>query len=214
MIDIWATAFPNLISGLLVSLQLLVFSLAVGLGLGLLLAVLGGSPVKIVRVVVRVVVEIGRGTPALVVLYFVYFGLPQAGLMTGAFLSAVLALGFSSGAYLSEIFRSALQAVPKGQREASSALALGGWDSFLYVILPQATRIAIPATLSYAIILFQVTSLCFVISVPELMSRAYGIASITFQYGSILSLAAFIYAAVTIAASMLIGQLEHRLDLA
>ena len=214
MIDTWIAAFPGLFSGLIISLQLLGLSLALGLSLGLLLAVLGGSPARIVRVLIRVIVEVGRGTPALVILYFVYFGLPQAGLMTEAFPSAVLALGLSAGAYMSEIFRAALLAVPIGQREAAAALALGRWDSFVHVILPQATRIAIPATLSYAIILFQVTSLCFVISVPELMSRAYGIASITFQYGSILSLAALMYAAITIAASMLIGWAERRLDMA
>lgn len=214
MFDTWITSFPGLFSGLLISLQLLTLSLAVGLSLGLLLAILGGSSTRIVRVMVRVVVEVGRGTPALVILYFVYFGLPQAGVMTEAFPSAVLALGFSAGVYMSEIFRAALHAVPRGQHEASSALALGKWDAFVCVIMPQAIRIAIPATLSYAIILFQVTSLCFVISVPELMSRAYGIASITFQYGSILSLAALMYAVSTITASMLIGWIEHRLDVA
>lgn len=184
----------------------------VGLGLGLLLAVLSGSPSRLVRIAVRSVVELGRGSPALVILYFVYFGLPQAGLITEAFTSGVLALGFSAGAYMSEIFRAALLAVPAGQREAAGALAFGRWHAFAYIILPQAVRIAIPATLSYTIILFQVTSLCFVISVPELMSRAYGIASITFQYGSILSLTALIYATITIVASVMIGRIAHRMD--
>jgi polar amino acid transport system permease protein len=208
----WPSYLPDLLGGLLVSLKLTAASLAVGLPFGLLLAVIvqrGGRPL---RAAALLVIEVGRGAPALVLLSLIYFGLPQAELTFSAFLSAVIALGWAVGAYTSEIFRASLEAVPRGQREAAAASGLSGLDEFRFIILPQAIRIAIPPLMSICISVFQATSLAFAIGLPELMSVANIKASANFDYLSVFTLAALIYAVICIPSSALVGLVERRLS--
>ena len=200
----------TLLPGLWTSVQLTLALLAMGLPLGLLLAVgLSGGP-RPVRLVTLVAVEVGRGIPALVLIYLVYFGLPQAGLTLGAFAAGSLALAVSFGAYTSEVFSAGLAAVPQGQLEAARSLGLAPAKTFRLVVLPQAIRIVTPPLLGWAIVYFQATSLCFAIAVPELLSRAYTLATTTFQYLGILTLAAALYAVVCIPSSRLIARVERR----
>ncbi len=182
------------------------------LALGLLLAVAISGGAKPVRWLAIAVVEIARGIPALVVLYLVYFGLPQLQLTLEAFVAAALALGFTMAGYTTEIFRAGITAVPHGQREAARAVGLRRGAELRYVVLPQAVRIVIPPILGYVVLFFQATSLAFAIAIPELISRAYTIGSSTFEYLSVLMLAALLYAAVAIPASQLIDFLERRHD--
>jgi len=199
-----------LLPGLWTSVQLTLALLAIGLPLGLLLAVGLSARPRPVRLMTLVVVEIGRGIPALVLIYLVYFGLPQAGLTLGAFAAGSVALAVSFGAYTSEVFRAGLAAVPLGQLEAARSLGLAPAKTFRLVVLPQAIRIVTPALLGWAIVYFQATSLCFAIAVPELLSRAYTLATTTFQYLGILTLAAALYAVVCIPSSRLIARVERR----
>lgn len=203
-IDEWWTLFPSFLTGLLVSLELTVSALAVGLPLGILLALGSIVPQPYVRWPVIVIVEIGRGAPGLIVLYLVYFGLPQFNLTLSSFVSATIALGFTAGAYTAEIFRAGINAVPSGQREASRALGLGWVKELRLVILPQAVKVVIPPLVGFGILLFQGTSLAFVISVPELLSIAYNNASITYEFFGSLTLAGAMYAAVSIVAVSLL----------
>jgi len=196
--------------GLLISLQLTGTLLVIGLPLGTLFALGLGSHNRPLRYAVAAVVEVARGIPALVLLYLVYFGLPQMQLGMDAFLSAAAALGVSFGAYSSAAIRSGLDAVPTGQREAARALGLHGSDEFFRVVLPQALRVIAPPLLGWAIIYFQATSLAFAIAVPELLSRAYTLAVQNFQYFTLLGMAALIYAAVSIPASLFSDYLANR----
>lgn len=206
----WPSWLQDLLPGLWVSLKLVATLVAIGAPLALVLALALRSRFKPVNLMAVVIVEIGRGVPALVLLYLIYFGLPQQDIELSAFLSAALALGLNFAAYTSEVFRSGLDAVPEGQVEAAQALGLSRAVTFRKVVMPQAVRIVIPPLIGWLIIYFQATSLAFTIAVPELMSSAYTIATVTFQYLAVFILAALIYAAICIPGSQLSAALERR----
>jgi polar amino acid transport system permease protein len=203
----WLPGFWN---GFVISLEVTAVSLALGIPLGFLLALGVQSRRKALRLASLALVEIGRGAPALVLLQLVYFGLPSAGLSLSAFLAAVVAISWNTGAYTSEIIRAGLDAVPAGQREASHALGLSALDELRFILLPQGLRIAVPALMGFAILVFQGTSLCFAIALPEIVSRAYDIGSMYFYYFPALAVAGLFFAAVCIPASFLVGWIEHR----
>lgn len=204
----WAGQIPDLLPGLWLTLRLTGASLVLGLPLGVLLAVAVSSRRRRLRWPAIAVVEIGRGAPALVLLYVVYYGLPQTGVTLPAFTAATLALGFATGAYSSEIFRAGLLAVPAGQREAARALGLRPRAEFRHVVFPQALGMVIPPIVGFAVVLYQATSLAYAIALPELLSRAYNIATITFQFTSALALAGLVYATVSIATTRLVRTAE------
>jgi polar amino acid transport system permease protein len=212
VIDQWINWVPQLSPGLGVSLALTALCLLLGMPLGLLLAVIIESPLAPLRAAALVIVEIGRGAPAIVLLYLLYFGLPEAGMILPAFVTGVISLSWTTGAYSSELFRAGLAAVPRGQREAAATCGLLGWPGFRHIILPQALRISTPPLASLAVTIFQTSSLAFVIAVPELMSKAYEIGSITFEYLSIFTLTAVLYGGITIAALLLVRLVERRLS--
>ncbi len=143
-------------------------------------------------------------------LQFIYFGLPTTGLTLSSYVAAVVALAWNTGAYTSEIIRASLQAVPQGQREAAVALGLNRLDELRYVLVPQGLRVAIPALLGFSILIFQGTSLCFAIALPELVSRAYEIGSTTFRYFPALFSAGVLYASISIPAALLVNHIEKR----
>lgn len=200
----------ELIPGLWVSIKLTAASLAVGLPAGIGLALMVMSPLRPLRWLALFLVEAGRGTPALVVLYLVYFGLPSTGLSLNAFLSATIALAFATGAYTSEIFRAGIAGVPHGQIEAGTALAMTRWMQLRRVILPQAIRNVIPPLIGWCIILFQGTSLAYAISVRELMARAYNIGTVTFRFWDVILLAGALYAIICIPLAQLVSRMEAK----
>lgn len=208
----WADWLPTLLNGLRLSLQVTALSLLIGLPVGLLLAVLASSRNAVIRIASIAVVEIGRGAPALVVLQLFYFGLPSTGITMSSFVAAFCALGLTTAAYTSEILRAGLQAVPVGETEACQTLGVSRLDTLRFVVVPQGLRIALPALMGFAILIFQATSLCFTIAVPELLSQAYSIGSSTFKYFSVLALAGLLYAIITIPASWLVEKTEKRMS--
>ena len=210
MIDSWGAWFLDLLPGLVVSLELTAMFLLLGLPYGLLLAVGGLQKSGLVRWPSLVVMELGRGVPALVLIYLVYFGLPQADLTLEAFLSASIALAISFGSYISEVFRSGFTTLPQGQLDAAAALGLPRSTTFRRVVLPQALKIVFPPLLGWTIVYFQATSLAFAIAVPELLSRAYTLATINFEYLSLLAAAGIMYAAICIPASLVVEHLGRR----
>ena len=212
LIDQWIAWLPQLSPGLLVSLALTGLCLLFGMPLGLLLALMIEGKIVPLRALALVLVEIGRGAPALVLLYLLYFGLPEGGVVLPAFTTGVISLSWTTGAYSSELFRAGLAAVPRGQREAAVTSGLRGWNGFRHIIFPQAIRISTPPLASLAVTIFQTSSLAFVIAVPELMSKAYQLGSISFEYLSIFCLTAVLYGAITIVALMVVRLGERRLN--
>jgi polar amino acid transport system permease protein len=211
LLSFWGECLPSLLRGLGLSLQVTAAAVLVGLPLGLVLALGVRSNAAVLRWITLGIVEIGRGTPVLILLQLNYFGLPTAGLNLSSFASASLALACCTGAYTSEIIRAGLEAVPHGQQEAAIAIGLNRVDVLRYVILPQGLRVAIPALLGFAIIMLQSTSLCFTIALPEIVSQAYIIGSNTFRYLQVFVLAALMFAAVCIPATLLVSRLERSL---
>ncbi|MHA3723443.1 amino acid ABC transporter permease [Leucobacter sp. HY1910] len=202
---------PRLLDGLVVSLQLTGISVAAGYMLGMLFALGTSNHTRWIKIPCLVLVEVGRGIPALVVLYMVYFGLPAFGLLLENFWAASLALTYTAAAYSSEIMRSGIQSVAKGQREAANALGLKRTATFLRIILPQGLRSAIPALMGLAIMSFQGTSLAYTISVNELMSQAYQVSMITFEYLNIYMLTGLIYVAFALPVMWIVASIEKRM---
>jgi polar amino acid transport system permease protein len=211
LLDFWWEWLPSLLDGLGLSVAVTAVSLALGIPLGLILALSMQSKGAAWRSLALFVVEIGRGAPALILLQFAYFGLPSAGLALSSFVSASLALGWCTGAYTSEIIRAGLEAVPHGQKEAATAIGLTRWDALRYVIVPQGLRVSVPPLFGFSILMLQASSLCFAIALPELVSQAYIIGSNTFRYMSILVLAGLLYAVICIPATITVSALERRL---
>ncbi|WEV76884.1 amino acid ABC transporter permease [Janibacter cremeus] len=212
VISDWSSYFPDLLEGLLVSVQLAAISLGLGIPLGLVLAIANGSGGRVARAGAIVLVEIGRGMPALVMLQIVYFGLPDLGLSFGSFVSAAVALTLTSAAYTSEIIRGGLQSVPAGEVEAAEALNMARLDILRFIVIPQGMRVAVPSLMGFSILIFQATALAYTIALPELLATAYSIGSSTFRYMSVLVLAGLMYLAITIPMSFLTERVEMRLS--
>jgi polar amino acid transport system permease protein len=202
---------PDLLAGLFVTVQLTVISVGAGIPAGLVLALLTGSKMRWISWPVIIVVEVLRGAPVIVLLQLIYYGLPAEGVTISAMPSVWIAIGLSTAAYSSEIIRAGLQSVDPGQVEAAHALALSRSDTLRHIVLPQAMRVSVPPLLGLSIQMFQATSLAFAVSVPELLSRAYNLGSMTFHYLEYLSLAGVLYAVIALPAIRIVARLERRL---
>lgn len=207
----WIGYVIGLLPGLETALQLTGISLVLGYPLALVFALLLDSRFRALRWITLVFVELGRGIPLLVLLYIFYQGLPQISIVPSAFTAAIWAFTWSTAGYATEIIRSALHSVPSGQLEAADAVGLSEGDRFRFVVIPQAARIAIPPLLGLAIIMFQLSSLAYVITVSEVMQSAYFLGTKTFNYLPVFLAAAAVYAAITIPASAAVASIERRL---
>ncbi|WP_415855437.1 amino acid ABC transporter permease [Sinomonas sp. G460-2] len=207
----WAGYLPQMMSGLSVSLMIAAVSIVVGYPLGLVLSVMVSQKNLILRTIALAVVEVGRGAPALVILYLFYYGLPKFGIAFDSITAACLALIWNAAAYSSEIMRAGIQSVARGQREASNALGLSQRDTFFRIVMPQGMRSAIPGLMGVAIQMFQGTSLAYAIAVPELMKSAYNIGSEDFNYLEIFVLAGVCYAVISMPATWISVFFEKRL---
>ena len=174
--------FDKLWGGLLLSLELAVISIAIGIVIGLVLAVWYVSAGRVVRAIIAAYVEFIRNVPLVLLVYLVFYGVPTVvDLAYDAPTSFVLTLSVYSGAYLVEVFRSGLEAVPRGQLDAGKAIGLTPWQRLVHVRLPTMLRITLPALSNTFISLFKDTSIASVISVPELTFGAQWINFNTFR---------------------------------
>jgi His/Glu/Gln/Arg/opine family amino acid ABC transporter permease subunit len=201
---------PYILTGAVITLKLTVFSLAVSLPLGLAVALMGLSGSRTVRGTALFYVELIRGTPALLQLFIVYFGLTSWGIRLDPIPAATITLGLIGGAYVSEIFRAGIESVDRGQIEAARAIGMRGPQIMRRIILPQALQLVIPPMTNFLIALIKDTSLALTISVPELMYRAYDVASQTFRSMEVYAIAGVIYLAFCVPLSFLVRRLERR----
>jgi len=171
-IPVLLNSLPQLLWGLVVTLQIGVTSILCGLAGGLFLAVARLYAPAFLRVLIRVYVDIFRSIPLLVLLIVVYYALPFVGIRLSPFLSAVTALSLVSAAYTAEIFRAGIEAVAHGQFEASAALGLSNKSTMIDVILPQAIRIVIPPLTNNCINVLKDTALASVVAMPDLLKQA------------------------------------------
>lgn len=170
--EVMRRTFPMLLQGLWITLQLGAASIVAGLVLGLGLSMLRLYAPAPVRFLTRVYIDIFRSIPLLVLLIIVYYALPFVGLRLSPFVSAMTALTLVSGAYTAEIFRAGIEALPKGQFEASAALGLSGGQTMADVILPQAVKIVIPPLTNNSINVVKDTALASVVAMPDLLKQA------------------------------------------
>ena len=172
---------PYLLKGAAVTLGLSVAAMALGLVCGLGAALLRMSPNRLLRQPASFYIWIMRGTPALVQLIIIYTGLPQFGIQLGVITSAIIGLGLNEGAYLAEIIRAGIAAVPKGQFEAARALGFGRATTMRLVVLPQAMRIIVPPLGNAFNGLMKTSSLASVISMEELLRRTELLIQVQFK---------------------------------
>jgi polar amino acid transport system permease protein len=171
-LDILAQALPALLRGLITTVVLGVGGILFGTAGGLLVALLRLFAPQPVRAIAVIYVDIFRAAPILVVLILIYYALPFLDIRFSSWTSALMALSIVMAAYQAEVFRAGIEAVPKGQFEAASALGLPFAYVLLKVVLPQAIRIVIPPTASNFVSLFKDTSLASVVALPELLKEA------------------------------------------
>ena len=171
--NILVDSFPKLLGyGIRVTVPLTVFSFAIALSVALLVALIQYANVKGLRQLCRFYIWITRGTPLLVQLYIVFFGLPGIGIKLDAFIAAMLVIGFNEGAYMAETIRGAMESVSRGQLEAGYCVGLNFPKIMWHVVLPQAFRTAFPALGNSMISMLKETSMAATISVMEMFRQA------------------------------------------
>jgi polar amino acid transport system permease protein len=206
------TVLPLLLSGLKTTLLATVLATALALVIGLVFALGRRSKIIEIRMVVGAIVEFIRRTPVLVQIYFIYFVLPEIGIVLPGFATGVIALGLHTGAYMSEVYRAGIESVPRGQWEAAQALNYTRRETWFRVILPQALPPMVPALGNYTILMFKDSSLLSIIAVPELMSMARNIGNDTYRYLEPMTIVALIYFVMSIIAAGLVRWLELSRD--
>ncbi|PTT44651.1 cysteine ABC transporter permease [Aeromonas sp. HMWF016] len=203
--------WPLLSAGLIFTVPLTLITFVLGILLGLLVALArlyGSTPLV---ALVRFYVWLIRGTPLLVQLFLIFYGLPSAGIVLDAFTAAVIGFTLNIGAYSSEIIRATLAAIPKGQWEAAYSIGMN-WPQVMWrVILPQAARIAVPPLSNTFISLVKDTSLAAAVTVPELFQAAQRLASVTYEPLILYSETALIYLMFSSVLSTLQDRLERKL---
>ncbi|WP_414711061.1 ectoine/hydroxyectoine ABC transporter permease subunit EhuD [Pseudonocardia sp.] len=209
----WGYAFevlPQLLQALLVTLEITLLGSVVALLLGLLIAVLRQAHIPVLDQVLWAFVEFVRSTPLLVQVFFLYFALPRFGITLSALTVGVIGLGVHYATYTSEVYRAGIEAVPKGQWEAATALSLSRSRTWTGVILPQAIPRVVPALGNYVISMFKEVPLLLAISVVEVVSKAQEIGSQTFRFTEPFTIAGLLFLVLSYPASMLVRRLERR----
>jgi len=189
-IDFFRTALPDFYQGAIITLKLTGVGLGLGFLLGLPAAVMRVYGGKYLRWLAVGYIELFRGTPVLVQLFLVYFGLPDLGVTLSRMTAAYIVLGLNSGAYQAEYFRGAIQAVGSGQMMAARAIGMSRIEAIRHIILPQALRLVIPAWSNEPTSLLKASAIAFLIAVPDLMTKAKTVAAHTYNpIGTYLSVA-------------------------
>lgn len=198
-----------LLGGLLITVELTLVVIVLSLICGLFVALAGMSRITPLRWIIKSYIEVIRGTPLLLQLIYVYYVLPSIGIRLNAFAAGVLALTLNYSAYISEVYRSGLLAIPRGQHDAAAALGMTHALALRRIILPQAIRVVIPTLGNYFIGLFKDTALASVVSIQELVFTAQVRAALSFQYFTLYTVVAAMYFAVSFPAARLVGYLER-----
>lgn len=209
----WSVIPANIdifIEGIILTLKISFYSLLLSLPIGILFGLGRISKNKIIFTISSVYVEVMRGVPLLVLLLWIFFVLGQF-LNLGAYFAAILGLSLFSGAFVAEIVRSGIQAVPKGQMEAARSSGMSYVQAMRIIILPQAFRRVLPPLASQFIILIKDSSLVSTISVVDLTLNARNLVATTFRNIEIWTFVALLYFVMTFSLSLLVRYLEKRL---
>ncbi|MBF6617852.1 ectoine/hydroxyectoine ABC transporter permease subunit EhuD [Pollutimonas thiosulfatoxidans] len=202
---------PILLKGMVVTIQATVLGFFVAAVLGLVLAALKSSSIRLISWPARFITEFIRDTPLLVQLFFLYYVLPEYGIVLPAFLTGALALGVQYSAYTSEVYRAGIESIVRGQTEAAHALDLSPLRTFSIIIVPQAIPRIIPALGNYLVSIMKDVPVLSVVSVLEMLNVAKIIGDRTFNYLIPLSMVGGLYLIMTLLASAGVRYLDNRL---
>ena len=203
--------WPLLSAGLIFTVPLTLITFGSGIILGFIIALIRLYGPKPLIALVRFYVWLIRGTPLLVQLFLIFYGLPSAGIVLDAFPAAVIGFTLNVGAYTSEVIRATLASVPKGQWEAAYSIGMNWTQAMRRIVLPQAARIAVPPLSNSFISLVKDTSLAAALTVPELFQAAQRIAAVTYEPLILYTETALIYLLFSTVLSSLQDKLEARL---
>ncbi|MGN8646170.1 amino acid ABC transporter permease [Gracilibacillus sp. HCP3S3_G5_1] len=214
-INIILESLPTLLRGMGVTLEITVISLILALFIGLVLGVFSITKSRILRTISTAFVDIIRGTPLLVQILFIYFGLPSViDISLTAFAAGVIAITVNASAYLVEIFRAGINSIDKGQMEAGRTIGFSYSQTMRLIILPQAIRRMIPAFVNQFIVSIKDTSLLSVIGLAELTLSGQSIYAVNFRAFEILFVVGVLYFVIIYSLSIFSRWLERRLDVA
>jgi len=202
---------PPLVDGLVMTIQITALCIAIGIVLGLLIAMGRLYGRHVVYGLCSVYVNFFRGTPILVQLFLVYYGLPSIGIRFDGFTAGVLAFGLNTAAYQAEYFRGAIQSLPSGQMMAARSIGMTPWQSLRHIVLPQALRLVIPPWSNELILMLKYSSIIFFVTVRDLMGEARILAGDTFRYFEIFIVVALMYLAVVLVITWGLRLLEQRI---
>jgi len=202
---LWATLNTILAAGI---------GYAIAAVVGLLFLLGQRTPIKIVNMINREIVEFIRSTPLLIQLFFVYFVLPQFGITLSAWVCGMITIGLHFGTYLSEVYRGALEGVPKTQWEACRALNFSTFYTYRKIVLPQAFPIAIPGMGNYLVGIFKDTPLLSTIGVAELFHAATAVGGYHYRYLEPYTIVGIIFLTLSIPAAIWIRKIEKNVNLA
>lgn len=213
LIDIaQSSLLPMLEGALYYTLPLTLISFTLGLILAIFTALARISTIKPLQWIARFYVSIIRGTPLLVQLFIIFYGLPSVGITINPFPAAIIGFSLNVGAYASEVIRAAILSIPKGQWEAGYTIGMSYSQTLKRIILPQAARVSIPPLSNTFISLVKDTSLASLILVTEMFRKAQEIASTTYEFLLLYSEAALLYWIICFLLSIVQQKIEGRLD--
>ncbi|WP_442604109.1 amino acid ABC transporter permease [Paenibacillus sp. KN14-4R] len=199
------------VDGALTTLELSLCTMVLGIAGGIILALMRLSSIKPLKWFAASYIAFIRGTPLLVQLYIIFYGMPQIGVQMPDFMAGVLALSINCAAYVAEIFRGGIQSVDKGQMEAARSLGMSNGLSMRLIILPQALRNILPALGNELIVIIKESSIVSIIGIYDLMYRADTVRGNTALPFEPLIVAALIYFVMTFTLSKLLGVAERRM---
>ena len=207
-----ASNLQFMLTGLWLTVVLSVSAIVVAVILGLLVALAALSGNRLLRIFNRVYVECFRAIPLLVLLLWIYYGLPVVtGLQFGTFVAGLITLALSDSAFEAEIFRAGIQSVPRGQREAAETLGLSRWKTFRFVVFPQAIRHILPALGNQFVYVLKMSSLVSVVGLQELTRRANELNVTEYRPLEIYTFLVLEYLALILIVSWLVRRLERRM---
>ncbi|MDR2952182.1 MAG: amino acid ABC transporter permease [Treponema sp.] len=217
-LQVFKEVLPLLALGVVITVETTVTALLIALALGLFFCLLGMSRIAVFRHIAKAYIWVIRGTPLLVQVFFVYFGVPQLIQSVGfnfrltPFAAGIITLSMNAGAYIAEIFRGGIQAIDHGQMEAARSLGLSHYRAMFRIILPQAVRVSIPALVNQFIISLKDTSIISIISLADIVYQARIYIGRTMQSFATWTIVGLVYLVIITLLSQLSTRVEKKLD--
>lgn len=213
LFEFWIEAAPALLKGAVVTGQITALAIVLGIVFGVLVALARVYGGRGAYMFCTFYVEAIRGTPLLVQLFLLYFGLPSVGIYITSFWAAVIGMGINSGAYQSEYFRGAIQSIRSGQMLAARSIGMSRRQAIQSIILPQMLRRALPSWSNELMYMIKYSSLAYMIQTPEIMAAAKELSAQTFRTFETFLLAGLIYLVIVAVVSKALQLLENRVKI-